>query len=121
MSRGQYWFDDAAGPLVRPYAVTRGRTRSTQQTELEMITLVVALQRPDHPAVARLDPEPADILARCQRPTSVAEISAAVHLPLSVVKILISDLIERQLVIFRTAVTPDVHVLQAVINGIRRL
>lgn len=120
MSRGQIWFDDAAGPLVRPYAVTRGRTRSPQ-TELEMITLVVALQPVDHPATARLDPEHLDILTRCQRPTSVAEIAAGLKLPLSVVKILISDLIERQLVIFRAAVTPDLHVLQAVINGIRRL
>lgn len=120
MSRGQVWFDDAAGPLVRPYAVTRGRTRSLQ-TELEMITIVVAVQKPDHPAAYRLDPEHLEIIQRCQQPTSVAEISAALKLPLSVVKILISDLIERQLVIFRTAVTPDLHVLQAVINGIRRL
>jgi Protein of unknown function (DUF742) len=120
MARGQFWYDDAAGPLVRPYAVTRGRTRSPQ-SELEMITLVVALQPPDHPSTARLDPEHVEILARCQRPTSVAEISAGLKLPLSVVKILISDLIERQLVIFRAAVTPDLNVLQAVINGIRRL
>jgi Protein of unknown function (DUF742) len=120
MSRGQVWFDDEAGPLVRPYAVTRGRTRSPQ-VELDMITLVVALQAADHPSVARLDPEHVEILSRCQRPTSVAEIAAALRLPLSVVKILISDLIERQLVIFRAAATADIHVLEAVINGIRRL
>lgn len=122
MSRGRFWFDDAAGPLVRPYAVTRGRTHSPQY-ELEMITLVVAVQRNDHPPAARLglDPEHQEILTRCQRPTSVAEISAGLALPLSVVKILIGDLIERQLVIFRAAATPDLHVLQAVINGIRRL
>ena len=120
MSKGHVWFDDAAGPLVRPYAVTRGRTRSLQ-TELEMITLVVAVQSPGPSATARLDPEHHEILARCQRPTSVAEIAAGLHLPLSVIKILISDLIERRLVIFRAAVTPDLNVLQAVINGIRRL
>jgi hypothetical protein len=120
MSRGQIWFDDQAGPLVRPYAVTRGRTHSLQ-TELEMITLVVALHPSDHPVASRMDPEHQEILSRCQRPTSVAEISAALHLPLCVVKILISDLIERQLVIFRAAVVPDLNVLQAVINGIRRL
>jgi hypothetical protein len=37
------------------------------------------------------------------------------------VKILIGDLIDRQLLMFRSAVTPDINVLQAVINGIRRL
>ena len=120
MPRGQVWFDDDAGPLVRPYTVTRGRTR-TAQPELDMITLVVALQRPEPRVAARLDPEHLEILARCQRPTSVAEVAAALHLPLSVVKILISDLIEYQLVIFRAAVRPNSSVLQAVINGIRRL
>jgi hypothetical protein len=120
MSRGHVWFDDQAGPLVRPYAVTRGRTHSPQ-AELKMITLVVALQPPENPVAARMDPEHQEILRRCRRPTSVAEISAALQLPLSVVKILISDLIERQLVIFRAAATPDLDVLQAVINGIRRL
>ena len=121
MDQGQTWFDDDAGPLVRPYAVTRGRTRSPQ-TELEMITLVVGLQPPEHPEAQRLGPEHVHILARCRRPTSVAELSAGLELPLSVVKILIGDLVERRLVIFRAAATtPDPNVLQAVINGIRRL
>jgi hypothetical protein len=120
MSRGETWFDDASGPLVRPYAVTRGRTR-TEQGDLQMITLVVALHPIDQVPVHGLDPEHLQILTRCQRPTSIAEISSALLLPLSVVKILIGDLIERRLLIFRSAITPDVHVLQAVINGIRRL
>jgi hypothetical protein len=120
MSRGQTWFDDAAGPLVRPYAVTRGRTR-TDQPDLQMITLVVALHPVEQVSTVGLDPEHVQILSRCQRPASVAEISGSLQLPLSVVKILIGDLIERRLMIFRTAVTPDVQVLQAVIHGIRRL
>jgi hypothetical protein len=121
MSRGDTWFDDAAGPLVRPYAVTRGRTRAGHQSELQMITLVFALQ-PVTPALnATLDPEHLQILSLCQRPTSVAEISAAVHLPLSVVKILLGDLIECRLVLSRSAVAPDLSVLQAVLNGIRQL
>jgi hypothetical protein len=120
MSRGETWFDEAAGPLVRPYAVTRGRTR-TGQNDLQMITLVVALQPVTAALAASLDPEHVHILNLCQHPTSVAEISAEVHLPLSVVKILLGDLIERRLIIFRSAVTPDIQVLQAVINGIRQL
>lgn len=120
MSRGDTWFDDEAGPLVRPYAVTRGRTR-TGQADLQLITLVVALQRLTPQLSASLDPEHAKIVSLCQHPKSVAEISAEVHLPLSVVKILLGDLIERQLIIFRSAVSPDVQVLQAVINGIRQL
>lgn len=121
MSRGETWFDEAAGPLVRPYAVTRGRTRASRHEELQLITLVVAMQPVTSLLAATLVPEHVQILDLCQRPTSVAEISAEVHLPLSIVKILLGDLVERDLVVFRSAVQPDLKVLQAVINGIRRL
>jgi Protein of unknown function (DUF742) len=41
------WFDDAAGPVVRPYAMTRGRTRiSSGEVHLDLIALVIA-QSPD--------------------------------------------------------------------------
>lgn len=37
------WFDDAAGPVVRPYAMTRGRTRSSSdEVRLDLIALVIA-------------------------------------------------------------------------------
>lgn len=114
------WFDDAAGPLVRPYAMTGGRT-SSRQTDLEMITLVVAVRAVTRALASSLDPECVQILFKCQQPRSIAEISAELGLPLSVVKILIGDLIDKQLIMFRSAVTPDVQVLQAVINGIRRI
>jgi hypothetical protein len=114
------WYDEAAGPLVRPYALTRGRT-SSQQANLELITLVVAMGPITRSQAQSLEPEGLTILSTCQHPTSVAELSAELGLPLSVVKILIGDLIDKQLVMFRSAVTPNIQVLQAVINGIRRL
>jgi hypothetical protein len=114
------WYDEAAGPLVRPYAVTRGRTRGPQ-SDLQMITLVVASQAATRDIVGRLGPEHLQILSMCSRPTSVAELSAGLELPLSIVKILIGDLIDLRLVLFRSATTPDPHVLQAVINGIHQL
>jgi hypothetical protein len=116
------WFDEAAGPLVRPYAVTGGRTRS-ETLKLDLITLVVAMT-----SVAdsvRLEPEYARIVRLCQHPMSVAEVAARVDLPLPVVKVLLSDLIEHNHVIFRTATpmtdTPNPQVLQAVLDGIRKL
>lgn len=40
------WFDDAAGPVVRPYAMTRGRTRSSsEEAGLDLIALVIAQSR----------------------------------------------------------------------------
>ena len=114
------WYDEDAGSLVRPYAMTGGRT-SSRQTDLEMITLVVAVRSLTRGLVASLDPECVQILVKCQQPRSIAEISAEMGLPLSVVKILIGDLIDKQLIMFRSAVSPDIQVLQAVINGIRRI
>jgi hypothetical protein len=113
-------FDALAGPLVRPYAVTRGRTRPARPG-LDVVTLVIARHGPEDPAAQGLDPDHLELLRLCTRPVSVAELSALRSLPLSVVKILLGDLIERQLVIFSAATVPDPTVLRAVINGIRRL
>ena len=118
--RRESWYDDKAGPMVRPYTVTRGRTRSNRP-DLDMITLVVAI----HPDNGALDREYAEILRLCQRPLSVAEISAQMDMALAVVKILIGDLIEQGYLLFRAPPTavdnPDLDILQAVLDGIRRL
>jgi hypothetical protein len=121
-AHGQAWFDEAAGPLVRPYAVTRGRTRSSRH-QLELITLVVAVQPEVHAAV--VEPEYARILRVCAFPQSVAEVAAKVDLPLGVVKVLISDLIDRRYVMYRASPppmeAPDLTLMQKVLDGIRKL
>ncbi|WP_269329505.1 DUF742 domain-containing protein [Kineosporia babensis] len=100
--------------------MTGGRTTS-RQADLEIIALVVALGPVTRVQATSLDDELIQILRLVQKPASVAEISAGLRLPLSVTKILLGDLIDKQLVAFRSAVTPDIRVLQAVINGIRQL
>lgn len=118
------WFDDAAGPLIRPYAVTRGRTTSNWR-DLDMITLVVAARW--DPTVERMGHEYADIVRLCGRPISVAEVSAGLSFPLAVTKILVGDLIEAGYLIFRAPPTrvatksPDLKLLQAVLDGVRKL
>lgn len=119
------WFDDAAGPLVRPYTVTGGRTR-TSRIELDLVTLVVAVPHVPGSAEGPINPEAVDpeyraILELCRLPTSIAEISARLDLPLGVVKVLVGDMIERRQVIFRAGIAPAPDVLQAVLEGIRRL
>ena len=113
------WFDEEAGPLVRPYAVTGGRVETTNRSSLDLITLVVTL----HLDVRSWpgEPEYESILRICQSPTSVAELSAALSLPLGVVKVLVGDLIERHLVMVRSSVAPDTTMLQAVLEGIRKI
>jgi hypothetical protein len=117
----EFWFDEDAGPLVRPYAVARGRTRPTRH-DLEMTTLVVAVSADRHVDVDR---EYAHIIRMCRRPLSIAEVSATLNLPLTVVKVLLSDLIDWGLIIFRspprTSDVPRTELLQAVLDGIRKL
>jgi hypothetical protein len=106
--------------LVRPYAITRGRIRSTT-FDLDLVTLVVALRE----QVDMVDPEPEhqQILSLCQQPQSVAEVAARTSLPLTVVKVLLADLIEHRHLIFRApmgaAEVHDPRILQAVLDGIR--
>lgn len=88
------WFDGDAGPMVRPYTVTQGRTRPAR-SDLNMITMVMALSSEEHPM---LNPEHAAIMVACSAPQSIAEVAAAVHLPVGVVKILVGDLVDRGLI-----------------------
>jgi Protein of unknown function (DUF742) len=47
---GALWYDDEAGPMVRPYTVTRGRTHSPRDLpDLDVIALI-SLSRPFPPA-----------------------------------------------------------------------
>ncbi|MFE1170554.1 DUF742 domain-containing protein [Nocardiopsis sp. NPDC058789] len=115
--------DAPAGPLVRPYTMTRGRTRpGSAGRGLDLITIVMAA--PDREDRAR-DPELQAILTLCRRPISVAEISARLDIPLTVVKVLLGDLVAEGDVHTRAAMPvaqlPEKKVLQAVLDGIRRL
>ncbi|MFB9239093.1 DUF742 domain-containing protein [Plantactinospora siamensis] len=119
----EQWLDEHAGPVVRPYAVTRGRAR-TESGSFDLISLVVATERTPT-AEMGLGPEHLAIVALCQRPLSVAEIAAHLNLPLGTVRVLLGDLVERELVRVRepraTAALPDDSVFEAVINGLRAL
>ncbi|MDH6118370.1 hypothetical protein ABH930_001370 [Kitasatospora sp. GAS204A] len=78
---------------VRPYAITRGRTRFGRVLLVE--TLVSALNRPADPADRSL-PELAAICDVCRgQMRSIAEISALLRMPLGVVKVLVSDLADQ--------------------------
>ncbi|WP_054048132.1 DUF742 domain-containing protein [Alloactinosynnema sp. L-07] len=117
-----WWFDDAAGPLVRPYAMTRGRTRPGAPN-LNLVTQIRASQSRSDPS--SLTPEHREIIDLCKVPLSVAEVAAYLNVPLVVVKVLISDLIERGDVVagalFQTSEIADTKLLQAVLDGIRRI
>ena len=126
------WYDDDAGPVVRPYALTRGRTRTAGEP-FDLIALITA--DPTHPAhagegpygaVPGLTPEPAAALELCRRRTqSVAEIAAEFDLPVGVVRVFLGDLLDAGLIRVSRPVSPallpDERILREVINGLRAL
>jgi hypothetical protein len=81
------WLDGDAGRLVRPYAVTNGRT--TASLKLDLLSMVVATR---NGLQSSLEPDHMEVLGLCLQPASVAEIAARLRLPAAVTKVLLSDL-----------------------------
>lgn len=84
------------------------------------MTLVVAECDP----VPGMQSEHAAILRMCDRPTAVVEIAAELRLPVSITRILLSDLLAAGRVSARhprTAALPDPDVLEQVLVGLRNL
>ncbi|MEU1956685.1 DUF742 domain-containing protein [Nocardia rhamnosiphila] len=120
---GELWSYEDPGPLVRPFAVTRGRA-GKDLYDLDILTVIVAV-RPATEAIF-LDREYGDILRLCQaRPQSIVEIAAHLGLMVVATKVLISDLIKSGHVIFRSPprheVGHDPVLIQAVLDGLRHL
>jgi Protein of unknown function (DUF742) len=120
------WPQRESGPVVRPYAVTGGRTEPADGDALTLLTVLVATGQPlasDDPA--RLAPEHHRLLSLCSRQMTLADLAADTALPLGVVRVLVADLTERgaiTVVAQRPADKQTAHdVLKEILNGLRAL
>jgi hypothetical protein len=117
------WLDRDAGPVVRPYAMTGGRTRPRGES-FDLLALVTSAV--DARTVDRmlLEPEQAKVLHLSRKPAAVADLASDLDLPVGVVRILLSDMRERGLITIgrsaRAGVT-DPRVLKDVADALRRL
>jgi hypothetical protein len=122
-SNDERWLDAEAGPVVRPYALTQGRTRPTGES-FDLVAIVIATSAAI-PEPGALAPEHRSVLQLARAPTTVADIASDVDLPLGVVRIILADLRELGLVAIRTPVVMaeriDKHTLREVLNGLRGL
>ncbi|MEV5709887.1 DUF742 domain-containing protein [Actinoallomurus sp. NPDC052274] len=105
--------------LVRPHVVTGGRARPTRNI-FDLVTLVMAA-RSD---MTGLNPEKRRVLELCRGGAlSVAEVAGHLSLPLSVVKVLLSDLVDSGHIVTRVGGPDDgetsTRLLQEVLNGLR--
>ena len=116
------WFDQEAGPVVRPYALTRGRARPPGAT-LDLIDVVSAIDQPTADT-QWLGPEHRRLLTMCWKPIAVADLAADTELPLGVVRVLLGDLRQQGLINIVKAPrgdAPELNVLRSVLEGLRAL
>jgi hypothetical protein len=112
---------DAA--IVRPYAWTRGRTKSTMDLRIETMVStsehgenIEALTQAEHRSIAEL----------CDEPRSVAEVATLLAVPLGVAKVLLGDMANLGLVIVHKTATgggnkAHLTLMERVLSGLRRL
>ncbi|WP_371478389.1 DUF742 domain-containing protein [Kitasatospora sp. NBC_00315] len=127
-AQDERWFDDDAGPMVRLFSMTKGRARPTEDGLFDLISMIAVA---DRGAAARsgepvLDPEHHTLLDRCRHePLTVAELGSYTDLPVSVVRVLLGDLYDAELITVTRPVPlaqlPDERLLREVINGLRAL
>lgn len=119
--------DEPTGALVRPYAVTRGRTRPRLEIALE--ALVETTVRGRSSGTSRGGQEHQHIAALCDgQLQSLAEIAARMQLPLGVARVLIADMAADGLVaVYEPTSLEDgdemvgTELLERVLSGLRRL
>jgi hypothetical protein len=92
-----------------------------ERVELDLVTLIVAHADPPRSAT----PEQAALLRLCTAPLSVAELSAYLSLPFSVVTVLLTELLTAELVTARAPIIrqalADRSLLEAVMHGLQKL
>ncbi|MFD5638493.1 MULTISPECIES: DUF742 domain-containing protein [unclassified Streptomyces] len=105
----------------RLYVLTGGG-EDGDRAEVDLVTLVVARAVAPPPAT---QPEQSALLRLCRTPLSVAEISAYLNLPFSVVTVLLTELLTAELVRARAPIVrqalPDRSLLEAVMHGLQKL
>lgn len=112
--------------VVRPYALTGGRTKAKLALELETLISVSEL------AGAKVDLttvqfEHRSIMEECRTPRSVAEVAALLRVPLGVARVLISDAADAGLITVHKTVSGngdgEAHfmLMERVLSGLRRL
>jgi len=109
--------------FLRPYVLTKGRTSSSLGV-FALHSPILAIVTPEQLG-RNATPEDRKIIEMCQTPTSVAEVSARMSMPVGVLRVLVGDLEEARMVTVREvenrADHRDVRLLERLLEGIRAL
>ena len=115
---------DPRGALVRPYAVTRGRTEPQRDIPIEAV-LVASQAAVQESRFAGHDKYRIAVLCE-PRAQSLAEIAAYSRLPLGVARVLVADMVTDGLLSLHSAApkegfTERMDLLERVLSGLRKL
>jgi hypothetical protein len=105
--------------FVRPYTITAGRTHATVDLPLE-----ATLRRQPRGVDNSLNASALQILEMCDT-RSVAEVSALVSMPIGVVRVLLSDLVEQGFVQVQATITDHssknerIELIERTLRGLR--
>src|SRR3954447_6493035 len=122
--------DEPTGALVRPYAVTRGRTRPKLEIALEALVETTVRGRSANNSRGNQGGEHQYIAAMCDggRVQSLAEIAARMQLPLGVARVIVADMASDGLVAVHAPTSLEdetdavgTELLERVLSGLRRL
>ena len=126
MGTGGKWVDRDSDPVVRPYALTGGRTEPADGEVLDLIAIIVDSGRLAEPAdLFGLSPEHQRILRLCQQPATVADVASDTGLPVGVIRVLLADLIQQGRIKVlpgrAPGEPPSAQMLREVLHGLRAL
>jgi uncharacterized protein DUF742 len=116
--------EEPPGPVVRPYALTGGRTVPADG-DFDLIAIVRSVDDDLDAEWWPRSPEHEAISVLCRSPHSVAEVAAELDLALGVVRVLLGDLLDHGRIRVRrpapVAQFPNERVLKDVIDGLHAL
>lgn len=120
---GEHEQQQGSPSFVRAYTWTGGRTRSQHHFELETLVTTTEL---GHQSASFTHADHVPVISLCQEPTSVAEVSARLSVPLGVARVLLGDMADRGLIVVHETGTeegeaPSVALMERVLTGLRRL
>ena len=115
---------DPRGALVRPYAVTRGRTEPQRDIPIEAV-LVASQAAVSEARFAGHDKYRIAVMCEA-RAQALAEIAAYSRLPLGVARVLVADMVTDGLLSLHSAApkegfTERMDLLERVLSGLRKL
>jgi hypothetical protein len=113
--------DDYRDHPVRQYVLTSGRAHPSRNTIRPETLLVVD---PDVPRPLTITRQQRELLDVCGGMLSLAEVAAHLRLPVSLVVVLASDLVDSGHLSIRSAprhIPPSAELLEKVLDGLRKL